>query len=148
MRIRGAALIKMNDGYAFMHRMNVKKREGKDRPYGEYYVFPGGGLEENETLEECVKREVLEEFGINVKVIKKLYERKVENEFEEYVYLCEYISGNFGTGTGPEFSNDPKYVDSGLYIPTIVKEEDIENIRLFPEIFKNQLLNDIKSNLL
>ena len=28
------------------------------------YTFPGGGLEENETLEECCQREVLEETGI------------------------------------------------------------------------------------
>lgn len=30
------------------------------------YQFPGGHLEENETLEECLKREVLEETGIEI----------------------------------------------------------------------------------
>jgi 8-oxo-dGTP pyrophosphatase MutT (NUDIX family) len=30
------------------------------------YKFPGGGIEENETIEEALKREVLEEVGYNV----------------------------------------------------------------------------------
>jgi 8-oxo-dGTP pyrophosphatase MutT (NUDIX family) len=145
MRTRCAGLIKMDNGYAFMHRMNVKPTIGTNKPYGEYYVFPGGGLEENETFEECVKREILEELGIEVKVIKKLYEKN-NNEVIQYVYLCEYVSGVFGTGTGPEFSGDPKYADRGDYIPTIVKKEDIENIRLVPEEFKNKLLEDLKNN--
>jgi 8-oxo-dGTP pyrophosphatase MutT (NUDIX family) len=146
MRIRCAGLIKMGDGYAFMHRMNVKPTVGTNKPYGEYYVFPGGGLEENETFEECAKREILEELGIEVKVIKRLYEKNTDNQLIQYVYLCEYVSGTFGTGTGPEFSGDPKYADRGDYIPTIVKKEDIENIRLVPEEFKNKLVEDIKNN--
>ena len=34
------------------------------------YMTPGGGLEEDETLEECCVRELREEAGIEVKVIK------------------------------------------------------------------------------
>ena len=108
-RIRVAGIIKINDGYAFMHRKNVVKR----KDFQEYYTFPGGGLEENETLEEGVKREIKEEFGINVNVIKKLYEMYSEKfNQREYFFLCEYESGIFGTGDGPEFSDNPKYKDS------------------------------------
>ncbi len=32
----------------------------------QHYEFPGGHLEENETLKECLKREVLEETGIEI----------------------------------------------------------------------------------
>ena len=35
------------------------------------YKFPGGGKEENETIEEALIREVLEEVGYNVKKINK-----------------------------------------------------------------------------
>ena len=108
-RIRVAGIIKINGGYAFMHRKNVIKR----KDFREYYTFPGGGLEENETLEEGVKREIKEEFGINVKVIKKLYEMYSEKfNQREYFFLCEYESGVFGTGNGPEFSGNPKYKES------------------------------------
>ena len=141
-RMRVAGLVEMENGYALMHRMNVKKKENSNAPYGEYYVFPGGGLEENETLEEGVKREVLEEFGIEVEVKEKLYFRQIGEELDEYLFLCKYVSGTLGTGTGPEFSGDPKYADRGLYIPTIVPKEEIKNIRLLPEEFKEKMLKD------
>ena len=142
-RTRVAAILKMENGYAFMHRKDVIKR----KDYQEYYTFPGGGLEENETPQEGVIREIEEEFGIKVKVIKKLYEIKSEkfNQLEIF-YLCEYISGTFGTGTGPEFSNDPKYVDSGKFIPEIVKKEDIEKIPLMPPEIKEKFVEDIRKN--
>ena len=141
-RVRVAGLVEMENGYALMHRMNVKKKENSNAPYGEYYVFPGGGLEEGENLEEGVRREVLEEFGIEVEVKEKLYFRQIREELDEYLFLCKYVSGNLGTGTGPEFSGDTKYADRGLYIPTIVPKEDVKNIRLLPEEFKDQMLKD------
>lgn len=139
MRIRVAGIIKLNDGYALMHRKDVK-----NRPMSEYYVFPGGGLEEGETLEECVVREVKEEFGITVKPIELLYEEESE-EFNQksYYFLCEYISGEFGTGDGPEFNGDPAYIDSGKFIPEIIKEEDLKNIPLMPKSIADKLLTDI-----
>ena len=143
-RIRVAGLVEMENGYALMHRMNVKKKENSTRPYGEYYVFPGGGLEANETLEECAKREIFEEFGINVEVEKKLYFMQSGEDFEQYLFLCKYVSGTLGTGSGPEFSGDPKYIDRGLYIPTIVPKEEIKNIRLLPEEFKEKLIEDFE----
>ena len=141
-RIRVAGLVEMGNGYAFMHRRNVKKKENSDAPYGDYFVFPGGGLEDGEILEEGVKREILEEFGIEVEVKEKLYFRQIREELDEYLFLCKYVSGNLGTGTGPEFSGDPKYADRGLYIPTIVPKEEVKNIRLLPEEFKEKLIKD------
>lgn len=141
-RIRVAGLIEMENGYALMHRMNVKPKENSTQPYGEYYVFPGGGIEGDESFEEGVKREVLEEFGIEVEVIRKLYYRPITEEKDEYLYLCKYVSGTLGTGTGPEFSGDPKYADRGLYIPTVVPKEEIKNIRLLPEEFKEKIIED------
>lgn len=138
-RIRLAAIIPMEGGYALMHRKDVLKNPNLQ----EYYVFPGGGQEGNETFEEGTIREVKEEFGINVKVIKKMYEEESElfNQKTLY-YLCEYISGEFGTGTGPEFSNDPKYIDSGKFIPEIVKSADIEKIPLMPPEIKERFVKD------
>lgn len=141
-RTRVAGLIEMENGYALMHRMNVKPKENSNQPFGEYYVFPGGGVEGEESLEEGVIREVLEEFGITVEVKEKLYFRQIGEELDEYLFLCKYVSGTLGTGTGPEFSGDPKYADRGLYIPTIVPKEEMKNIRLIPEEFKEKLIKD------
>lgn len=144
-RTRVAGIVLMQGGIALMHRKDVIKR----KDFSEYYTFPGGGLENGETLEEGTIREIKEEFGIDVKVVKKLYEMESEKfKQREVFFLCEYISGKFGTGTGPEFSNDPKYVDSGKYIPEIIKLEDVENILLLPENIKELFINDLKSGKL
>ena len=140
-RIRVAGIIPMENGFAFMHRADVIKR----KDFQDYYTFPGGGLEEGETLEEGVIREIKEEFGIDIKVIKKLYELNSEKfNQKEYFFLCEYIDGKFGTGTGPEFSNNPKYKDSGKYIPEIIKREEIKNILLLPREIADKFLIDIE----
>ena len=67
---------------------------------------------------------------------------------KEIFYLCEYIDGEFGTGEGPEFSNNPKYIDSGKYIPEIIKKEEIKNICLLPPEIKNKLVEDIEKRIL
>lgn len=144
-RIRVAGIVPINDGFAFMHRADVIKR----KDFQNYYTFPGGGLEEGETLEEGTIREIKEEFGINVKIIKKLYEMNSEKfDQKEYFFLCEYIDGEFGTGTGPEFSNDPKYKDSGKYIPEIVKREEVKNLLLLPQEIKDDFVKDIENGKL
>ena len=66
--IRVAGVVQMNDGFVLMHRKNVIR----NKDYQEYYTFPGGHLEEGETLEEGVIREIKEEFGIHVKVVRKM----------------------------------------------------------------------------
>ena len=141
-RVRVAGIIKLNGGYAFMHRRNVIKRKDCQ----EYYTFPGGGREGDETLEEGTIREIKEEFGIDVKVEKLLY--KLENGEQnkiEYFFLCKYVGGEFGTGTGPEFSGDPKYAHRGKYIPEIIAREDVEKITLLPPEIKEKFVKDIKN---
>ena len=144
-RIRLAGIIPIEDGFALMHRKDVIKNPDIQ----EYYVFPGGGQEENETFEEGTIREIKEEFGIDVKITKKMYEEESEKFNQKTIYyLCEYVGGEFGTGTGPEFSNDPKYIDSGKYIPEIVKREDIEKIPLMPPEIKKKFIEDMKKGIL
>ena len=143
--IRVAGIVPMDNGFVFMHRKNVKR----NKDYEEYYTFPGGHLEDGETLEEGVIREIKEEFGIHVKVVRKLYE--LENKklnMKEQFFLCEYINGEFGTGEGEEFSNNPEYKDSGEYIPEIVKRENISNLVLLPLEIKEKFMLDLeKGNL-
>ncbi len=141
-RIRVAGIIPMENGYALMHRENVK-----NHPIGNYYTIPGGGLEEGETVEEGTIREIKEEFGIDVKVIKQLYYIEKE-EMDEYFFLCEYISGEFGTGDGPEFSGDPKYKNRGTYTPEIIAKEEIKNIMLLPPTIKEKMVKDIEEGVI
>ena len=143
-RIRVAGIIPMGDGFAFMHRKDVVKR----KDIQEYYTFPGGGLEEGETLEEGTIREIKEEFGITVEVLRKVYELYSEKfEQKEYFFLCKYVDGEFGTGDGPEFSNNPKYKDSGKYIPEIVSRDKVKDILLLPPEIKEKFVKDIDEKI-
>ena len=73
-RIRLAGILPIGNGFAFMHRTGVK-----NHPIGDYYTFPGGGREGKESFEEGVKREIKEEFGIEVEVLELLYETSNDN---------------------------------------------------------------------
>lgn len=53
------------------------------------YMSPGGGLEEGETLEECCVRELREETGSEVRVLRKLL------VINEYCFDTLYISNYF-----------------------------------------------------
>jgi 8-oxo-dGTP pyrophosphatase MutT (NUDIX family) len=62
------------------------------------FTFPGGGLEDGETQEECAKREIMEETGIKIKVLKKkvsITEYFVESVWTNNYFICEYIEGGF-----------------------------------------------------
>lgn len=67
-----------------------------------------------------------------------------EFDQKEYFFLCQYIGGEFGTGTGPEFSNNPAYKDSGKFIPEIIKREEVKNILLLPQEITKRFLKDIE----
>ena len=72
--------------------------------------------------------------------------KEVSETLDEYVFLCDYISGSFGTGEGPEFSNNPAYKDRGNYSPVLIAPENVKNIHLIPKEFKEQLIQDIGNN--
>ena len=58
-----------------------------------YWTFPGGGVEEGETLEQAVIREVKEETGLDVKVVRLLFEEDYDAGIS-YCYLAELIGEN------------------------------------------------------
>jgi len=132
-RVSGRAII-INDG-----KMVSMYRERQDRIY---YTFPGGGKEENETIEECVKREVLEEFGITVKPIKHVYTYESQNSIE-YFYLAEWVSGEFGTGEGEEFQENQT---NGVYVPKLIEILNIKSLPLMPPEIATIFYEDYKKN--
>jgi 8-oxo-dGTP pyrophosphatase MutT (NUDIX family) len=92
------------------------------------YKFPGGGVEKNETIEEALKREVLEEAGYNViKIIKKIgtiteYGTAMEGKDIIFKMTSEYYTVNINNEQiGQKLDNYEKEL---LYKPCWTKIEE------------------------
>ena len=133
---RACAIVPYDNGIIVMQRI-----KGKEAEKQEYYTIPGGGQEENETIEEAAVREIKEELGIDIKLTGKVYVVISLNRLE-YYYMAEYVSGQIGTGQGEEMTN-VDYDKYGKYTPMVIKKEDVKNINLLPLEVKEIILRDI-----
>lgn len=76
--LAGCVILDEEGRVLLMHRNTPKRVQ---------WELPGGKIEENEKPEEAAKREVAEELGISVSIVKKLGEKS----FEEDGYEMDYI---------------------------------------------------------
>ena len=107
-----------------------------------YWVYPGGGLEGNETKEECCEREVMEEFGIKVKAKKMIYFMEQEDTLQGF-FVCNWISGNIHKTDAVEYSTyDPELY--GTYNPTLI---DLSKIDDYDPIYPREITNQLKADL-
>jgi 8-oxo-dGTP pyrophosphatase MutT (NUDIX family) len=109
MRIRAGIVLIQEDKVALIER----HRAGLD-----YYVFPGGGVDEGETPERAAIREAMEELGIEVVIKRRIAEIQLGPKSRQVYFLAEQTGGEFGTGDGEEYTDaDPNDPDEGLYTP-------------------------------
>lgn len=111
------------------------------KPDREYFIFPGGGVDKGETIEEAVRREVKEEFCLDVKKCTLLFEFEnlVVPPFitintgnrNEYYFLIEEYSGVPKIG-GPE---KEKMTEQNQYH---VAWLTMEEFRKLPNIFPRE----------
>ena len=109
MRTRAGIVLIKDNKVALIER----HRAGLD-----YFVFPGGGMNEGETPEQAAIRETMEELGIEVVIKQKVAEINLGPKSRQIYFLVKHVSGEFGTGTGEEFTDsDPNDPDEGIYVP-------------------------------
>ena len=85
MHISVRGIIEIEGKILLIHR--IKKKI--DNTYREYYVIPGGKMEEGETEEETLLREIKEEVGIKVRVIKNILNYNSDyNDSIQKFYEC------------------------------------------------------------
>ena len=74
-------------------RLLVCQRKAADS-LGGYWEFPGGGLQDGETLSECLHRELREELNITVRIIRPLNPVVHQTKSERLIlhpFLCDSI---------------------------------------------------------
>ena len=130
---RAVCIMFRDDEVLLMHR--VKGGE-------EYWTFPGGGVEDDETIEEAVVREVLEETTMPIQLEKLLYIHNYETS-DQYYYLCKYISGEPVLGDSVEKERMEK-VTSDIYGPEWVPLDNVEYLLLYPLEIRDWLLEDFQ----
>ena len=134
--VRG--IVNYNDKIVLIHRIKTKD----DGTIRDYYVIPGGKIEENESHEEALRREIKEELGIEIEIkdlCLELDDRDYNDSFQ-YFYNCNYKAGELGTGDGPEFTDKENY--KGVFEIVLVDKKEISKLNLVPEKIKEILVNN------
>lgn len=109
----------------------------------EYWTFPGGGVEDGETIEEAVLRELKEETSLPTETERLLYIHHYEKS-DQYYYLCKYISGKPALGDAVEKERMEKR-ESVIYQPEWVDVEKVTNLLVYPLEIRDWLLEDLKN---
>jgi 8-oxo-dGTP diphosphatase len=122
MRIRSAAILIQNNSLALMER----RRDGRH-----YFSFPGGGVDAGETPEQAVVREVSEELGVEVRVVRLAAEVWFRGN-QQFFFLVEQVGGEFGTGTGEEYASDHDPA-RGTYEPVWMPLEQVTVQNVLPK---------------
>ncbi|MBQ4031777.1 MAG: NUDIX domain-containing protein [Bacilli bacterium] len=132
-RISGRAIIFNNDDVILLFR-----HKKTDTGIKEYYAIPGGGQDEGETIEECVIRELKEEYNVDIKINKYLGEVG-DDKALGHIYYCEIINGTPKLG-GEELerNNEDNYYEiQYININDLDKYEILEeNKKLIREAYK------------
>lgn len=134
--VRG--IVNYNDKIVLIHRIKTKD----DGTVRDYYVTPGGKIEENESHDEALRREIKEELGIEIEIKNlclELDDRDYNDSFQ-YFYNCNYKVGELGTGDGPEFTDKENY--KGVFEIVLVDKKEISKLNLVPEKIKEILVNN------
>ena len=115
-----------------MFRRRIENNEKR-----EYYVVPGGGIEEGETPELAVVRELKEEMCVDSKILGYLGKGETKSGYA-YYYACEIPDSQTPHLGGEELE---KLSDANYYEPMFIEIKKIENLDLVGKEFISPALN-------
>lgn len=132
---RSAGIVIKDNKILLMYR--VKNGE-------EYYSFPGGGQEDNETTDQTAVREIKEETTLDISVNKLLYKITWDDDGVNYFYLCNYISGDPKLDENSEeylFMQENK---DQVYRPMWVELDKLPELLLYQLEIRDLLIKDLR----
>ena len=135
-RIRGAAVIVVNDGIVFArHEDNRKIRRGYT-----WWSPPGGGVEDDETILQAAEREAFEEVSLRIVA-------------ERPIYAHELISPSYKTRTLELFilchladneSLDHLKANNEIDEAVVLNRAAAKGEKILPEVFANLVWDDLE----
>ena len=136
MRVRAGIVLIQDGKVALIER----HRAGMD-----YFVFPGGGVDEGESPEQAAVREAMEELGIEVSIKQKIAEIQLGQKSRQVYFLVEQTGGEFGTGVGEEYTDsDPDSPEQGVYIPIWMP---IDELPLYQNVYPASIAKQVVSSV-
>lgn len=142
-RVRAAGIVLHNDSLLIMYRRRDER---------EYYTFPGGMVEEGESPEEAVVREVQEETTITVEVERLCYMLRwpdnTRRNARECFFTCTYKSGEPALAADSierTLNEQANNQERNFFDPRWVPMADLNGeIPLFPTEVAARLFYDLK----
>ena len=104
----------------------------------------GGGVEDEESLIECAKRETPEETGVSVELGRIAYIREfVEPGFHhcEVFFIADSYSGTPATGSTPGIFDADHMIKDARF----VRRDEMDGMVIFPEEIKKEFWDDVAS---
>jgi len=117
----------------------------------EYYVLPGGHVEEGESSEDAVLRELKEETSVSAELVKKIFEFSCEPSISSYngegrihqFFVCKYLSGI--PVLMPNSEEKARMTADNIYEPIWFPICKMPDVKIWPEEAKELLIKYIYS---
>ncbi|MBR5227924.1 MAG: NUDIX domain-containing protein [Clostridia bacterium] len=123
------------------HLIFIKRRKKVNGGIKEFYVLPGGFLDDGESFEEAGVREAFEELNVKVEMQELFTEIYLEElDKNEKYFFARVLSGKIKNGTGEEFQNQSIDSPYGTYEVVKLNKKELGSYTILPVEIKDLLV--------